>query len=113
MSAADATDPMTGQTPGPTSPGVVIPMFKRPATPTPSDGAQLTAGQHLAEQIEALFHRHGKTLTDDDTARVYDVTLDLVRMMHDGALADQVLTAEQHAQLAAMVQGMRAAPRHL
>jgi hypothetical protein len=115
MSAADAANPMPGQTPLSTL-GVVIPMFKRDTPSQPAAGPageQATAAQDLAEQIEALFHRHGMTLTDDETARVYDVTLDLVRMMHDGAHADGGLTGEQLAQLAAMVQGMRGAPQLL
>jgi len=117
MSAADATDPIPGRTPLPTPPGVVIPMFKRQHTTQAAAGetgtGQVTAAQELAERIEALFQRHGMTLTDDETARIYDVTLDLVRMMHDGAHTDEVLTREQHAQLAAMVQGMRTAPQLL
>lgn len=117
MSAAEAADPSPGQTP---PPGVVIPMFKRRPTttsaPASADNAATElppAAQQLAETVEAFFKSHGMTLTDDEAVRVYDVTLDLVRMMHEGALANGVLTGEQLTQLAAMVAGMRNAPQLL
>lgn len=120
MSAAEATTPGAGPGPRPTA-GVVIPMFKRrpttpAATPPPSDGVageHQSASQQLAEQIETLFHHHGLTLTDEDAARAYDVTLDLVHLMHEGALADGILTAEQLRQLSTMLDGMRRAPQLL
>ncbi|MGW7283896.1 hypothetical protein ACWGH4_00095 [Streptomyces sp. NPDC054847] len=114
--AAEAADHTPGQ---PSSGGVVLPMFKRrtrPAVVPPADNAakeEPVAAQELAERIEALFHHHGMTLTDDEAAEVYGVTLDLVRMMHEGAHTDGVITAPQLAQLAAMVDGMRRAPQLL
>ena len=114
--AAEAAD----HTPGQPSGGVVLPMFKRhtarPAAVPPANTAaaeEPAAAQELAERIEALFHHHGMTLTDEETADVYGITLDLVRMMHQGAHTDGVITAPQLAQLAAMVDGMRRAPQLL
>lgn len=67
----------------------------------------------VATTIEALFDRHALTLTDDDTAEVFNVTLIAIEMMLDGALADQVVDAGQHAQLRAMTDGIRDTPNLL
>ena len=98
----------------------MLPMFNRraarPAIAPPGDNdaaEEPSAAQQLAETIEAFFASHEMTLTDSEAAAVYGVTLDLVRMMHEGALADGVISAAQKAQLTAMVDGMRGAPQLL
>lgn len=99
----------------------MLPMFKRraarravvPPADNAATGEPVGAQEELAERIEALFHHHGMTLTDEESADVYGVTLDLVQMMHEGAHADGVITAPQLDRLAAMVDGMRRAPQLL
>lgn len=119
MSAVEATTPQTG--PGRLA-GAVIRMSDHPAArnrrnpPRPSP-APAPAGDSLEQQIalhmEALFHAHGMTLTDDDTVDVYVIALDAVAMMLKGAHADGSLADGPHATLQAMLAGMRNAPQLL
>ena len=116
MSAAEPVDP------GPDGgPGTVILFRKNPSmrrkkqcredtVPNqrePSDSPQ----QRLAESLETLFLKHGRTLTDDDTAQDFLITLQAVLKMHDGALQQGVVGEEAHRELSAMIQGMMTAPR--
>lgn len=70
----------------------------------------LSPEQQLAEHLEALFHHYGRSLTDKPTAQAYDITLDAVRMMLGGALADGTVDDGQHRTLVGMLDGMRNAP---
>ena len=72
-----------------------------------------SAEQLLTEHVEALFSKHGRTLSDDDTAQAYQITLDLVLMMMDGALVEGVVGEEQHKTLRGMLKGMKQAPGNL
>ncbi|WP_329376202.1 hypothetical protein [Streptomyces sp. NBC_01483] len=67
--------------------------------------------QRLADTIESLFLKHGRTLTDDDTAEAFLIALKAVQFMHDGALAQGVVGEEAHRELRAMTEGMQAVPR--
>lgn len=69
--------------------------------------------QQLTEHMEALFNKHGRTLSDDDTAQDYRITLDGVLIMLDGALAEGVVGALEHQMLRVMVEGMQQAPQLL
>jgi len=116
MSAAEATTPEAG--PGPRRAGVVIPMFEHPAAhtsrpPTHTSADPPTVDQQLAEHMEALFHAHGMTLTDDETATIYTVTIEAVELLLRGALAQGTLDADAHATLNGMLAGMRNAPQLL
>ncbi|WP_042174619.1 hypothetical protein [Streptomyces sp. NBRC 110035] len=71
------------------------------------------AHQRLAATIEAVFARHGRSLTDDDTAQDYRITLTEVRRMFQGAHAQGVLGSEAHRELDAMIEGMAAVPDFL
>lgn len=64
----------------------------------------------LAVRVQAEFDARGRTLTDPATAEAFGITLDIMRMIHEGALATGVLDAEQHAVLAGMVDGAGACP---
>lgn len=122
MSAAEATTPHEAD-PGLRA-GAVIHMSdhrptRRRTTRAPApEPAPPTAGgnpleQQLAQHMEALFHAHDMTLTDEDTAEVYIVALEAVAMMLQGALADGTLTDGPHATLQGMLAGMRRAPELL
>lgn len=114
MSAAEATTPQAG--PG-RSVGVVIPMFEHPTarqrTPRPEPADPPTVEQQLAEHVEALFHVHQLTLTDDGTADVYAVALEAVELMLRGALAQGTLDEASHETLHTLLMGMRNAPSRL
>jgi uncharacterized protein involved in outer membrane biogenesis len=70
----------------------------RPAPALP-DPALIT----LATRIQATFRINGLSLADPDTAFAYQVSLDAVRPVLDGALATGLLTDAQHAVLANML----------
>lgn len=72
-----------------------------------------SAEQQLTEHVEALFNKNGRTLSDDDTAQAYQITLDIVLMMMEGALVEGLVGEEQHTTLRGMVQGMKQAPGNL
>jgi hypothetical protein len=69
--------------------------------------------QTLAEQAEATFTACGRTLTDPDTAAAYQITLNFVSLMLDGAFATDVLGEEAHTSLRGMVRNMADAPHLL
>ncbi|MEU5660037.1 hypothetical protein ABZ802_31130 [Streptomyces sp. NPDC047737] len=69
--------------------------------------------QRLAETAEAWFLARGGTLTDERTAKVYRDTLDLVRLMHDGSLAEGLVGDVEYEHLSGMVEGLRGAPDSL
>ncbi|WP_344531025.1 hypothetical protein, partial [Streptomyces rectiviolaceus] len=52
----------------------------------------------------------GRTLTDEETAAAFLITLVAVSDMVDGALAQNLLGEEQHRHLRAHLDGMRRAP---
>lgn len=125
MSAAEATTPHEAD-PGPRAGAVIRMSDRRPTTgrtprtpaagPAPATGPAAVDGpleQQLAEHMEALFHAHGMTLTDEDTVEVYAVALEAVAMMLKGALVDGALTDGPHATLQAMLAGMKKAPELL
>jgi len=66
--------------------------------------------QQLAEYVEAFFRTRDLTLTDEQTANVFLVSLGVVQLMLDGALAQGTVGAEAHSELRAMIDGMRNAP---
>lgn len=64
----------------------------------------------LTERVQAEFTERGQTLTDPATAAAFRTTLDVVRMIHEGALATGVVDAEQHATLNGMIDSVALAP---
>jgi hypothetical protein len=65
----------------------------------------------LAEHFETTFNEHGQSLTDQMTAAAYTLTLQIVIGMLEGAEAQGIVDPVQHEELAAMVEGMKGAPR--
>ena len=66
--------------------------------------------RRLAARIEELFLRHGRTLSDDDTAEAFRITLQVMGDLLEGAHVHGVVGDAAYGELAAMVEGMRAAP---
>ena len=102
-------------------PGKVLHLVHRGArtgqgrrTPRQRDAGE-TAGadtpqQRLAETAEAWFLARRATLTDPDVADTYRATLDLVRLMLEGSLAEELVGDDEFRHLAGMVEGLRQAP---
>lgn len=86
--------------------GVVVALEDRRPRP-PADGAppglpELSESEFaLAETLQALFLRAGRSLADPETAAVYRLGLHTCRILIDGALATGELSGVQHATLAA------------
>lgn len=106
--------------PDPRHPVTVIPFhsasrpprrtLRRERTTAVPPDPELDAAQRLAATLEDLFSRHGRSLTDDDTAEDYRITLGAVRSMLEGAREQGVLDDEQHQDMDAMIAGMLDAP---
>lgn len=64
----------------------------------------------LAMRVQALFRGHGQSLADPATAEVHRASMDSVQLVLQGALAQGVITGEQHAVLAGMVDDVAAVP---
>ena len=69
--------------------------------------------QLLAEHLELTFNGHRLTLTDEQTALTFHVTLQVVRGMLESAQAQGIVDAAQFHELDALIEGMAAAPRLL
>lgn len=75
-----------------------------PDTPEPSPH------ERLAESVETLFLKHDRTLSEPETAEAYLITLHLVATLFEGAHVNGLVDDQQHTELAAMIEGMRAVP---
>lgn len=82
---------------------------ERPHVP-PQPASDLTPHEKLAATVEDLFAKHGRSLTDPESAEDYLITLRLVRTMLQGARQEGVISEEAHADLDAMMEGMMSAP---
>ncbi|MCX5000937.1 hypothetical protein [Streptomyces longwoodensis] len=71
--------------------------------------SQATA--EFAETIEISMLEIGRSLTEPATADVFQRTLDLARLALEGSHATGIITAEQLDELAAIIDGMKQAPR--
>lgn len=102
--------------------GTVI-LFRTPASRPPrrtqrresphvpiQPGPEMTPHLRLAASLEKRFAGQGQSLTDEETAQAFLLTLREVRTMLQGALAEGRLGEEEHHTLDAMVEGMMAAP---
>ena len=72
--------------------------------------SDLTPHEKLAASVEDLFAKHGRSLTDPDSAEDYLIALRAVRIMLSGAHQQGVIGAEAFADLDAMIEGMMTAP---
>lgn len=78
--------------------------------PGTAGGGGTTPQQQFAEHSEIVFNRHGLTLTDEDTATAYRVTLQLVREVLAGAEGQGVVDGGQRLKLDATLQGLVVVP---
>lgn len=72
--------------------------------------SDLTPHEKLAATVEDLFAKHGRSLTDPDSAEDYLIALRAVRIMLRGAHEHGVIGPEAFADLDAMLEGMMTAP---
>lgn len=90
------------------------PRRQRRETPVPPQPeSPLTPQQKLAATLERRFGAQGHSLTDEDTAADFLITLAAVRDLVAGARAQGVLGEEEYTVLEGMVDGMMDAPRLL
>lgn len=85
------------------------PRRERPHVPQQPQ-SDLTPHEKLAATVEDLFSKHGRSLTDSESAEDYLITLRAVRIMVRGAHVQGILGEEAFADLDAMLEGMMAAP---
>ncbi|MFF7527284.1 hypothetical protein [Streptomyces pseudovenezuelae] len=78
------------------------------STPHPQGGTD--SRQQLADHIEMTFNEQKLSLSDDDTADAYRVTLQIVRGVLAGAGARGIVDDNQLGRLDALVEGMSEAP---
>lgn len=69
-----------------------------------------TPEQQLALTVEALYLHRGRTLADPATAEAFDIAIEAVTLVVNGALAQGHITGEQHQLLAGMLQAARRVP---
>lgn len=67
--------------------------------------------KRLADSVETTFNEQGLSLTDDETATTFVVTLTLVGRALEGAQEQGIVDQGQREELAALIEGMKAAPR--
>jgi hypothetical protein len=86
---------------------------KRVSTPQPSrdPGGGLSPQQQMAEHIETTLNHHHLSLTDEMTATAYEVTLEIVRGLLQGAEVQGIVDADGRAELDVMIRGIAVAPR--
>jgi hypothetical protein len=66
--------------------------------------------QAIAQDMETSFYAINRTLTDDETAKVFTHTLGIVQRALEGATAHDIISEEQRTELGVLLEGMRAAP---
>ena len=84
-----------------------------PPGPEPADPQREEVERAVAEQVEKAFNASGRTLSDDDTAAAYLITLGVVQHTLNGAAANGMIDDEQRNGLAALFAGMTEAPRYV
>lgn len=81
----------------------------RPHVPQ-QPASELTPHEKLAAVFEELFAKHGRSLTDSETAEASLITLRMVRSMLRGAHEKGVIGEDAFADLDALLEGLMAAP---
>lgn len=114
-----------GHAPGPEARrDVVVAMRGRRTSQPPAPGPLIPAADDnaaravdpvtdLAVTIETLFRARKRTLTDEPTGEAYDIALEAVQLLLNGARAQNRLAEEEHQVLMGMVEEMRNAPQRL
>ena len=66
----------------------------------------------VADDMERIFNSAGgRSLTDEETAAVFVITLGIVEHALKGSVVSGIISEEQRAELAVLIEGMREAPR--
>lgn len=117
-SAEHAPAPQAGP-PGPGAGSVIHladRMRRRPAGPAPApEPSQATSSPaaELAFTIQARFLHAGQSLNDPATADTFDITMQAVLLLVDGARAHDIVDQDQWMALRQMLDDMREAPEHI
>ncbi|MFD8839778.1 hypothetical protein [Streptomyces griseofuscus] len=69
--------------------------------------------QLVADDMERIFNRTSRTLTDDETAAVFGITLGIAEHALKGAAVSGIITEDQQRELAAQFEGLKETPRLL
>jgi hypothetical protein len=75
-----------------------------------SGSADSSSLELLAEHVETMFIEQGHSLTDEDTAEVFTLTLTIVCGMLQGAQTEGIVTDSQRVELEAIVNGLMGVP---
>ena len=81
-----------------------------PAGP-PGAGDSHNSLTQFAQTIELGFLEIGRSLSEPDTASVFQVTLNICQRALEGSQATGIINADQLAELSTVIEGMRQAPR--
>lgn len=122
MSAAESADPTMHRPGGGGGEAAVIDIgtrvrsgsqgrWRQVSEPQPGRPGGDSPHRHLAEHVETTFNHHHLSLTDEMTSTAYAVTLQIVRGLLDGAVAQDIISGEQRAELDVLIKGVAAAPR--
>ncbi|MFJ1993031.1 hypothetical protein [Streptomyces asiaticus] len=79
--------------------------YGQPSDPTPEE--------LLAQTIQALYLKRQRSLADPETAEAYDIALQAMLLMLDGAMVRAGLPEEHHRTLRGMVEAARQVPNIL
>jgi hypothetical protein len=78
--------------------------------PSTSSDHPIDPRQTIAQDMEASFYAIGRTLTDEETAKVFRRTLDIVQHTLKGTAEHDIISEEQRTELHVLFEGMKAAP---
>lgn len=81
-----------------------------PHQPSGGGPGNLSPQQAIAEDMETGFNTIDRTLTDDETAKVFTHTLGIVQQALKGATEHDIISEEQRSDLHVLLEGMKAAP---
>lgn len=89
-------------------------------TPLPTPGPPVSDSERavreaalriVADDVEKIFNQTGRTLTDDETAAVYAMSLQIAQHTLKGSVVSGILSEEQHGELDVLLAGLKEAPR--
>lgn len=81
------------------------------STDGPAVPAERSAAELFADEVEKTMNAIGKSITQSDTADVYQATLDIWERALEGAAAKGIIDERQLGKLIALLEGMKQAPR--
>lgn len=89
-------------------------------TPLPAPGPAMSDSERaqreaslrtLADDVEKIFNQTNRTLTDEETAGVYGIALQIVQFTLKGAVVSGIIDEAQRGELDVLIGGLKEAPR--